>query len=148
MSVKPFKGGRNNFESGGPDENWPPAERPTPSRRGPGEKPRSIQDTQAWKDSTGGLRKIWNNYLRLLGSTFQQLSRTEQIRYIERFSITIAVGAACVMSSFFYWFLPSLVRVLIVPVFLGAAWWTGSKLIAPQIIARFDQYLKPPDDQY
>ncbi|MBA3995451.1 MAG: hypothetical protein C0469_18185 [Cyanobacteria bacterium DS2.3.42] len=146
MSVKQFKGGRGNFEGGG-DDNYPPAERPSSRRPMDGNKPRNIQETQAWKDSTGGLQKLWKNYLNLLGRTFQQLTRAEQERYIERFSITIAVGAACVMSSFFYWFLPPLVRVLVVPVFIGAAWWAGAKLIAPQVIDRFAQYLKV-EEQY
>lgn len=105
------------------------------------QKPRSIQDTRVWKDSTGGLKRVWGNYVALLGRSFRQLSREEQERYITRFSITIAVGASCVMASFFYWFLPPLIRVLIVPVFIGVSWWAGAKLIAPQVIARFERYL-------
>lgn len=62
-----------------------------------------------------------------------QLSVIEKERYVERFSITICIGFACVLSSFFYWFLPPLVRVLVVPVLIGAAWWAGAR-IAPDLM--------------
>ena len=62
-------------------------------------------------------------------NAFSNLSREEEERYVERFCITICVGLACVLSSFFYWFLPPLVRVLVVPVFIGAAWWFGAKVV-------------------
>ncbi|HEY9785696.1 MAG TPA: hypothetical protein V6D17_09865 [Candidatus Obscuribacterales bacterium] len=145
MTVKKFKGGRterDDFDQGFDDTEA--FDGPEKSARR-GHKPRNIQDTQVWRDSTGGLKKIWGNYLNLLGKTFQQLSREEQERYITRFSVTIAVGAACVMASFFYWFLPPLVRVLVVPVFIGGAWWAGARFIAPQVILRFEHYLRPSD---
>lgn len=63
-------------------------------------------------------------------NTFLELSRDEQERYIERFCITVSVGLACVLSSFFYWLLPPIVRVLVVPVFIGGAWWFGAKVVA------------------
>lgn len=141
MTVKKFRGGQSsNYDRESDQGDW--SEGQGSGRRSPdGAKPRSIQETQVWKDSTGGIKKMWGNYLNLLARTFSQLPREEQERYITRFSITIAVGAACVMASFFYWFLPPLVRVLIVPVFIGGAWWAGAKLIAPQVIARFERYL-------
>ncbi len=71
----------------------------------------------------------------------KQKNSTDQERYIERFCITIAVGAACVLSSFFYWFLPPLVRVLVVPVFIGAAWWFGAK-----VLVKFVKYLDLQQD--
>lgn len=61
--------------------------------------------------------------------TLQQLPPDQQKQFRERFSITICVGIACVLSSFFYWFLPPLVRVAVVPVFIGAAWWFGAKVL-------------------
>ena len=78
----------------------------------------------------------FRHLLQLLLDTFDRLSPADKERYIERFSITIAVGVACVASSFFYWFLPPLVRVLVVPVFIGAAWWAGAKLVAPAVANR------------
>jgi len=76
--------------------------------------------------------RLYNFFERKLKQLNQQ-SVIEQERYVERFSITICVGLACVLSSFFYWFLPPLVRVLIVPVFIGAAWWAGAR-IAPSLM--------------
>lgn len=67
--------------------------------------------------------------------TFDKLSSEQQERYVERYSITVFVGGACILSSFFYWFLPPLVRVLVVPVFIGSAWWAGAR-IAPNVITR------------
>lgn len=72
-----------------------------------------------------------------LAGTLQQLPPESQERYTERFCITIAVGVACVLSSFFYWFLPPLVRVLVVPVFIGAAWWFGAKVLI-KLVKAFD----------
>jgi len=80
--------------------------------------------------------KNFRDLLRFVLETFDRLSLIDKERYIERFSITIAVGAACVASSFCYWFLPPLVRVLVVPVFIGAAWWVGARWIAPLIMKR------------
>lgn len=65
--------------------------------------------------------------------TFDSLSEVERQRYVERFSITTCIGFACILSSFFYWFLPPVVRVLVVPIFIGSAWWAGAR-IAPKLI--------------
>ncbi len=75
-------------------------------------------------------------FLERQAGTFQQLPPEQQKRFTERFSITICVGIACVLSSFFYWFLPPLVRVAVVPVFIGAAWWFGAK-----VLVKFVRYL-------
>ncbi len=80
-------------------------------------------------------------FLERQAGTIQQLPPEQQKRFIERFSITICVGIACVLSSFFYWFLPPLVRVLVVPVLIGAAWWFGAK-----VLVQFVKYLDPRQD--
>lgn len=64
-----------------------------------------------------------------IDNIYSKLSPSEQKRYVERFCITISVGLACVLSSFFYWLLPPLVRVLVIPVFIGTAWWFGAKVV-------------------
>ncbi len=96
------------------------------------------------------LRERWEGFCsRLIGDyyhvtrNFDQLSTAEQDRYVERFSITICVGFACVLSSFFYWFLPPLFRILVVPILIGAAWWAGAKL--PKALNRF--YLGSPSER-
>lgn len=88
------------------------------------------------------LKERWESFCsRLIGDyyhvtrNFDQLSAAEQDRYVQRFSITICVGLACVLSSFFYWFLPPLFRVLVVPILIGAAWWAGAKL--PKALTRY-----------
>ncbi len=73
--------------------------------------------------------------------TFRQLPPEDQEHYIERFCITIAVAMACVLSSFFYWFLPPLVRVLVVPVFIGSAWWFGAK-----VLVKLVKYVDPQQE--
>lgn len=85
-------------------------------------------------------KSLWERFNERLYNFFEpklkqlnQQSVIEQERYVERFSITVCVGFACVLSSFFYWFLPPLVRVLVVPVFIGAAWWAGAR-IAPSLM--------------
>lgn len=65
--------------------------------------------------------------------TFDKLPPEQQDRYVERYSITVFVGVACILSSFFYWFLPPIVRALVVPVFIGSAWWAGAR-IAPKLL--------------
>lgn len=68
-----------------------------------------------------------------IDNIYAELSPADQKRYIERYCITISVGMACVLSSFFYWFLPPIVRVLVVPVFIGGAWWFGMKVVTKLI---------------
>ncbi len=77
----------------------------------------------------GNVHEGAREFLNFYSSAFRGLAVAEQDRYLERFSITICVGLACVISSFFYWFLPPLIRVLVVPFFIGAAWWAGAKFL-------------------
>lgn len=83
-----------------------------------------------WEEFNARLFELCSKVIR----TFDSLSEVERQRYVERFSITTCVGFACVLSSFFYWFLPPVYRVFIVPVFIGAAWWAGAR-IAPKLIS-------------
>lgn len=77
----------------------------------------------------GNVHEGAREFLNFYSEAFRQLSLTEQDRFIERLSITICVGMACIFSSFFYWFLPPIVRVSIIPVFIGTAWWAGARLL-------------------
>lgn len=82
----------------------------------------------------------------------QQMPDDQHNRFVERFCITVSVGLACALSSLFYWVLPPLVRVLVVPIFIGAAWWLGATVVAKffklQEIDAFDKILKALELRY
>jgi len=103
--------------------------------------PRTIQDTRAWKDSTGGIQRVWDNYVKSLGTAFGRMNRRDQVQLISRFSQIITVGVVAVTFGIFYPFLPSLVRVLALPAVIVGAWWVGTKLIAPEIVTRLEDKL-------
>lgn len=95
--------------------------------RPPDESPKGVQ---------GGINEHLYEFFERQSQTLQKMQPDDQQHYIERFCITIAVAMACVLSSFFYWFLPPVVRILVVPVFIGAAWWMGSR-----VLVKFVKYL-------
>jgi len=111
------------------------------SRVRKGSQPRNIQETQAWQDGVGGARRMWNNYLTLLSTSFAKMSRQGQEQFITRLSQIVTIGSAALFTSIFYAFLPSIVRVFALPLVIVGAWWAGTNIVAPQMIVRFSQYL-------
>ncbi|HEY9772299.1 MAG TPA: hypothetical protein V6C81_00660 [Planktothrix sp.] len=113
---------------------------------GNGQKPKNIMETKAWKESAGGARRFWHNYLNTLSTAFNRMSRPEQEQLITRISQIVAIGTAVITMNAWYWFLPQQVRVVALPAIVVASWFVGTKVMAPAMIARFEKHMKPPEE--
>ncbi len=108
---------------------------------GGGTGPKNIMETQAWKEGTGGAKKLWGNYMNILSDSFARMPRDGQEQLITRLSQVLTIGSAILILSFFYAFIPVFIRVLALPAVVVGAWYAGTKVVAPIMIARFDSYL-------
>ncbi len=108
---------------------------------GTGTGPKNIMETQAWKEGTGGARRLWSNYMNILAESFSRMPRDGQEQLIVRLSQVLTIGSAILILSFFYAFIPVFIRVLALPAVVVGAWYAGTKVVAPIMIARFDSYL-------
>jgi len=113
----------------------------SPGARGQSGGPRSIQDTQAWQKSQIGLQNFWANYKRVLKTSWQRMSRSDQEALILRFCQIVTMGVSVLVLVFFYQFLPQLLRLLAPPVVGFGSFFVGTKIVAPIITAQYDQYL-------
>jgi hypothetical protein len=104
-------------------------------------KPRSIQDTQAWKGGAKGLKNLWNRYISTLKDSFANMPRSTQLELISKGSIIVTMGVAVISLGLFYYFLPTIVRVFALPVLLVAAWFVGTRLVAPMVADRLEPYM-------
>lgn len=120
-----------------------PGEAPGSSKRRSTPQPgaRSIKDTKAWQESSGGAKRLWFNYRTLLMTHFQRMTRAEQETLITRISQIITIGSTILIVQFFYYFIPDILRIFLLPALLAAAYFAGTKVVAPLMIARFEQYL-------
>lgn len=103
--------------------------------------PRNLQDTKIYKDSVGGARAMWSNYVAFLARRFSDTPRKGQEQFIVRMSQTLTIGSAVLMTSLIYPFLPTLVRVVLLPAVMVASWWLGTRVVAPLMTVRFEKYL-------
>ena len=109
-----------------------------------GKKPKSITETNAWRQGMGGFRSMWSQYLGILASSFRNMNRGDQEALITRICQVITVGCAFVITNFFYQFLPTLVRLFGFPVVVVGAWFLATKVIAPIMISQFESKLNRP----
>lgn len=103
--------------------------------------PRNIQETRVWKDSVGGLSSMWKQYVAILKQSFARLPRDKQEFYIIRLSQAVTIGSSILAISFFYPFLPTIIRVFALPLVIVVSWWCGTKIVAPQMVIRMSSYL-------
>lgn len=106
-----------------------------------GGSPRNLQETKVYKDSVKGARAAWQNYLAFLAVKFHDTPRRGQEQFIVRMSQTLTIGSAVLITSLFYPFLPTLIRVFALPGVLVLSWWLGTKIVAPQMTIRFEKHL-------
>ncbi len=118
-----------------------PGERPSLSRPGTGGGPRNLQETKAWQEGTGGLKRMWRNYLTMLGTQFKKMSRREQEDLITRLSQIVTIGSAALITMLFYGFIPLFLKIFVLPGILLGAYWAGTNIVSPIMIARYEQYL-------
>lgn len=107
--------------------------------------PKNITETKAYRDGKAGIFQMWNNYVHVLSSYFHRMSRPDQEQLIVRFCQIITVGCAVVLTSFFYQFVPQLVKVFFLPLFFVGSWFVATRVVAPIIIAQFEDKLNPPE---
>lgn len=103
--------------------------------------PKSIQETQLYKDSVGSAQRFWNNYVNLLRTSFKNMPRAGQERLIIRFCQVITIGSSIWFLMFIYSFLPTIVRVFVLPVVVVASWWVGTRIVGSVMIERFSRHL-------
>lgn len=106
--------------------------------------PKNITETKAFQQGMGGIRSLWGNYLNILASNFNRMTRAEQEMFILRMSQVVTIGFAMVLASFFYQFIPLLVRVFAFPVFLIGSWFVATRIVSPIIIAQVEHKLNRP----
>jgi hypothetical protein len=107
--------------------------------------PKNITETKAFKKGMGSVGNMWSNYMAILERYFNGMSRADQEQLILRGCQVITVGCAIVLTTFFYQFIPLLVRVFALPLFIVGSWFVATRVVAPIIIAQFENKLNPPD---
>ena len=108
-------------------------------------RPKSVMDTKIWKESMGGAGRFWFNYTNTLKTAFNRMDRRQQEELVTRMSQIITVGAAVVTTYVWYWFMPQVVRVFVLPVVLVGSWWVGTRIVAPNVIQRLESHMHPDE---
>ncbi len=100
-----------------------------------------LTESKIWKDTVGVVQKLWDNYLRVLGTYFQRMSRIEQEELITKYSWIVALGGVSLIWCQVYTFLPPVLRVIGFPLSMALAYWFGKKIVSRIMIERLSKYL-------
>ena len=111
---------------------------PKTSNSGPGSR---IQDSKIWQNTVGPTKNAFTGYFGFLGKYFHNLPRFEQEKLITTHCQILTIGAAVVLLTFVNPFLPTLIRVLLLPALFIFAWYMGTKVVPVIVIKRMDKYL-------
>lgn len=103
--------------------------------------PNNLRETKIWKDSVGGAQGMWNQYIAFVGKSFENLPLEKQENYILRMCQAFTIGSTVLVFSLFYYFIPTIVRIFLLPVVLIGSWWLGTNVVTPLVMARFEKYL-------
>jgi len=106
-----------------------------------GKGPKNITETKAFKQGMGNFKQLWENYINILASDFRRRTRYEQEMLILRMCQVVTVGCAIVLSTFFYQFVPLLIRVFAFPAFIVGSWFVASRVVAPIIVTQLESKL-------
>ncbi len=132
---------------GSPGESSPPDDQakdlPSTTPKIRGKNPKNITETKAWKEGVGGFRQVWSNYLNTLSTAFRRMTRADQEQLITKLCQVITVGCAIVLTTFFYQFVPTLIRVFALPAFIVGSWFIATRVVSPMIITQFENKLNP-----
>jgi hypothetical protein len=99
------------------------------------------QLSQAAKDSVSGGKKLWSNYLQLLLTHFQNMTRYEQEELITKLSWIITVGGAALAWCQIYPLFHPMIRLFACPITGILAYWFGKNIVSRIMIDRFSSYL-------
>ncbi len=100
-----------------------------------------IQDSKVWKDSVGTGQKLWGNYLNVLSTYFQRMSRYEQEELITKFSWILTLGGAALAWCQIYPLFHPIIRIFAFPITCVAAYWFGKNIVSKIMIERLGRYL-------
>lgn len=84
------------------------------------------------------VRQLWASSL---ADAFKRMHRSEQEALIVRLCQISCVFTAIVLTSFFYQFVPILVRVLGLPTFIIGSWFVATRVLSPIVIAHYEMSL-------
>ena len=85
----------------------------------------------------------WNRYIQIIEAGFKRLSRDEKERLVTRMCQVITVGCAVVLASFFYQFVPTLIRAFAIPAFIIGSWFIATKMRIPLTASKYGK-MEPP----
>jgi hypothetical protein len=88
-----------------------------------------------------GLKKLLDSYTGFLQKSFRNTPRYQQEAYINRFAQIVCIGIAVVILQSFYSVLLKEVRIISLPLLVGAAWFIANRLVTPAIIKRMGNYM-------
>jgi len=88
-----------------------------------------------------GLKKYIDAYRLFLINSFRSMPREQQIVTINRFAQILCIGISVVILQLFYSVLIPQVRIISLPLIVGAAWFVANKLVAPALIKRLEKYI-------
>lgn len=108
-------------------------------------KPNDMRSSPVWKKMQEGMANLWLRYKALLATSFSNMSRYEQENLITRFSFVVSIGIGMVVLNFFYSVLPTIVRVIALPIVLSVGWYIGTRIVAPAAIDRLEKFMHPPE---
>jgi len=91
------------------------------------EEPKKMTPTVLLKDLGTALREDAHTFVN--PRRFEEMTPAEQQKYFKQLSVTGCVAAVCVLSGLFYYHLPPVVRVFVVPVLMAIAYWAGARLV-------------------
>ncbi|MDZ4837781.1 MAG: hypothetical protein SGJ27_28700 [Candidatus Melainabacteria bacterium] len=146
MDLSKLRGAKGNpgeIDQSPPASNGAGDKRELPSKSP--KNPKSVTETNAYKQGKAGIGQFWSNYVHLLSNYFSRMSRSDQEQLIVRGCQVVTVGCAIVLTTFFYQFVPLLIRVFTLPLFIVGSWFVATKVVSPIIIAQFENKLNPPD---
>ncbi|MBS1997429.1 MAG: hypothetical protein JSS86_14010 [Cyanobacteria bacterium SZAS LIN-2] len=96
-----------------------------------------------FSSSKTGLKKYLDSYQQFLLKSFRNMPRDQQEATVSRFSQVICIGIAVVALQLFYSVLIAQVRIISLPIAVGAAWFLANKLVAPALITRLGSLMNP-----
>jgi hypothetical protein len=81
------------------------------------------------------------DFFNALATSFKKLTRTDQIKFIGKFSTIITLWIALVVTACLYPVLSHFQKIFFAPVLMILAWLFAKAVVTPLMITKFDRYL-------
>jgi hypothetical protein len=125
--TKPGKGAVDGFDATPPDD-------ASDMLAGNGKK--NLSQHPAIDKGKKGAQKFLTQYKTFLITSFRSSPRIQQESWIHRLAQVLCIGISCIVLNSFYSVLLPPIRIISLPILVGAAWFAANKLVAPAIIKR------------